>query len=72
MYTESDLDRKRQEADELLKDIDFGAIKSTVTAGLLILTLSYQSYSVYIFLLCCIGTSGNDVHMTLHLTITIY
>lgn len=32
LYTETDLDRKRREADELLKDIDLGAIKSSVTA----------------------------------------
>lgn len=31
LYTETDLDRKRREADELLKDIDLGAIKSSVT-----------------------------------------
>lgn len=32
LYTESDLDRKRREADELLKDIDLAGIKATVTA----------------------------------------
>lgn len=41
LYTESDLDRKRREADELLKDIDLGGIKSTVTC-------EFEDYHFYL------------------------